>query len=122
MDIGTRIKLEREHHGWTQEELASRCGYKNKASISKIESSGDNVTSKKVKVVAAALGVSAGYIMGWESYKDMHVEDDSKDDLDGFYDELHLRPEMKMLFKSARKASKEQIESIVKMLESFGKE
>lgn len=133
MDIGTRIKKERERKGWTQEELARRCGYKYKSSISKIESSGNEITSKKVQLVADALGVSVGYLMGWDAYgnatrrtlgesaqnfSDLNIEKEEAD----FFNELHSRPEMKMLFKSAKGATKEQIESVARMLESFKQE
>lgn len=67
MDIGTRIKEERERRGWTQDEMAARCGYKYKSSISKIESSGDNISSKKVKVVANAFDLPISVLMGWEN-------------------------------------------------------
>jgi len=66
MDIGTRIKEERERRGWTQEEMASRCGYKYKSSISKIESAGDNITSKKIKLVAEVFNLPISVLMGWE--------------------------------------------------------
>jgi len=69
MDAGTRIRKERERRGWTQEELAKKCGYKYKSSISKIEASGDDISSKKLKLIASVLGVSVGELMGWtETY------------------------------------------------------
>ena len=66
MNIGDRIKLERERKGWTQDELALRCGYKHRSAISKIESSGDEVSSKKVRLMANVLGTTVSYLMGWE--------------------------------------------------------
>lgn len=66
MNIGDRIKEERERKGWTQDELAFRCGYKHRSAISKIESSGDEVSSKKVRLMANVLGTTVSYLMGWE--------------------------------------------------------
>ena len=66
MTIADRIRIKREEMQITQEELAARCGYAGKSSICKIEQSGDNITLKKIQRVAEALGVSRGYLMGWE--------------------------------------------------------
>lgn len=117
MNIGLRIKEERERRGWTQEELANRCGYKYKSSISKIESAGDNISSKKLKAVALALGVPVGTLMGWESTSITYKSEEAE-----LLNALKDRPEMKMLFKSAKSATKEQIESVARLLESFKQE
>lgn len=117
MNIGLRIKEERERRGWTQEELANRCGYKYKSSISKIESAGDNISSKKLKAVAIALGVPVSTLMGWDSASLSYKSDEAE-----LFNALKDRPEMKMLFKSAKGATKEQIESVARLLESFKQE
>ena len=66
MTIADRIKQKREEKHLSQEDLAKICGYADKTSISKIENSGDNVTLKKIKRIADALGVTHRYLMGWE--------------------------------------------------------
>lgn len=66
MTIADRIRIKREELHMTQDELATRCGYAGKSSISKIEQSGDDITLKKIQRVASALGVSHRYLMGWE--------------------------------------------------------
>ena len=65
MTVADRIRIEREKRGWSQDELAARCGYKGKSSISIIETSGDDISSRKIEKVSAALGVSIPYLMGW---------------------------------------------------------
>lgn len=45
MTIADRIKEKRLELGWSQEDLAKKMGYKDKTSVSKMESSGDNITS-----------------------------------------------------------------------------
>ncbi len=67
MTIADRIRLTRERLNLSQDELAKRCGYADKTSISKIENAGDDITLKKIKRIATALGVSHSYLMGWES-------------------------------------------------------
>ena len=67
MTIAERIRLKREELSLSQDELAKRCGYADKTSISKIENSGDDITLKKIKRIADALGVSHSYLMGWEN-------------------------------------------------------
>ena len=47
-DIGKRIKEKRESLGMTQEELASKLGYKNKSSIAKIETGTNDIVQSKV--------------------------------------------------------------------------
>ena len=69
MTIADRIRIKREQLHMTQEELALKCGYAGKSSISKIEQSGDDITLKKIQRVASALGVSHQYLMGWEDVK-----------------------------------------------------
>lgn len=66
MTIGERIKKVRTDKKITQAELAIMCGYANKANISRIEHSGDNVTTKQVKRIADKLGVTEAFLMGYE--------------------------------------------------------
>ncbi|QAT43476.1 helix-turn-helix domain-containing protein [Aminipila luticellarii] len=44
---------------------------------------------------------------------------DKEDELTQYLDELHKRPEMKMLFKVAKGATKEDVEKAVKIIEMF---
>lgn len=66
MTVAERIRNTRRNLGWSQDELASRLGYKDKTSVSKIENSGDNITMKKIDKISSALGVTPEYLMGWE--------------------------------------------------------
>ena len=52
MTIGERIKLKREELGMSQEELAEKIGYKSRSSINKIELDRQQLTQKKIKVIA----------------------------------------------------------------------
>lgn len=66
-NIGEKIKLKRLEKKWTQEELATRMGYKTKSTITKIENGINDVSQKKVVKFAEVLGVSVAYLMGWEN-------------------------------------------------------
>ncbi|EET60374.1 putative repressor LexA [Marvinbryantia formatexigens DSM 14469] len=65
-EIGIRIREQREAIGMTQEELASKLGYKNKSSIAKIETGANDIVQSKVIEFADALNTTVSYLMGWE--------------------------------------------------------
>lgn len=66
MNIGERIKQRRKELGYTQEELAIKCGYKGKSSINKIEKS-VNLPHLKIEVLSKALECDPSYLMGWSA-------------------------------------------------------
>lgn len=69
MTIGERIKNRRLELGMSQSELAKRIGCNAKSSISKLETQGDNITTDRIKRVAAALNCSEADLMGWSDNK-----------------------------------------------------
>lgn len=71
-DIGKRIKEKRESLGMTQEELASKLGYKNKSSIAKIETGANDIVQSKVVEFANVLETTVAYLMGWENETKNH--------------------------------------------------
>ncbi len=68
-EIGRRIRARREELGITQEELATKLGYKNKSSIAKIETGTNDIVQSKVVEFARVLNTSVAYLMGWEEKK-----------------------------------------------------
>ena len=66
MTIGDRIKSRREQLHMSQEELASKIGYKSRSSVNKIELNQYNLKQSKIKLIADALETTPSYIMGWE--------------------------------------------------------
>ena len=66
MTVAERIREKRKDLNLLQEELAERAGYRDKTSISKLENSGNDISMKQVKRIAAALGCTTAYLMGWE--------------------------------------------------------
>ena len=67
-EIGKRIREKREELGMTQEELASKLGYKNKSSIAKIETGANDIVQSKVVEFANILNTSVAYLMGLEKH------------------------------------------------------
>ncbi len=70
MTIAERICNIRTDLGYSQDDLARKCGWSNRSSVSKIESSGDNISLKKISKIAYALGVSAEYLLGYTDNPD----------------------------------------------------
>lgn len=69
VDIGKRIKNKRIENGLTQEELATKMGYKTKSTINKIENGVNDVAQKNIYKFAEVLNTSIAYLMGWEEDK-----------------------------------------------------
>lgn len=65
MTFGQRVRARREELGLTQEELATRLGYKSKSSINKIETGINNLPMSKVARFARALEIDPDLLMGW---------------------------------------------------------
>ena len=63
--IGENIRRLREKCGFSQEELATRMGYKSKSTINKIELGINDVTQSKVEKFAEVLGTKPSVLMGW---------------------------------------------------------
>ena len=64
-EIGKRIRSRREQLGMTQEELASRLGYKSKTTIAKIENGTNDIVQSKVTEFDKVLDTTPAYLMGW---------------------------------------------------------
>lgn len=84
MNIGDRVRLLREKKGMTQEELATKLGYKSKSSVTHIENGRDIPRSMVVKL-ADILNTTPSYLMGWE---DNSETTDSLTDLIKKYDNI----------------------------------
>lgn len=67
-EIGKRIRTRREELGMTQEELASKLGYKSKTTIAKIENGVNDIVQSKVIEFAQVLETTPAYLMGWTQY------------------------------------------------------
>ena len=66
MTIGDRIKSRRIELGYTQEQLATKLGYKTKGSVAKIENGEQSLTPERLYDIAKVLETSPSYLAGWE--------------------------------------------------------
>lgn len=82
-EIYKRIKQKREELGMSQEELASKLGYKNRSSVHKIEMGVNDIPQSKIVAFADALQTTPAYLMGWtlekEKDKIIYISKDKKD-------------------------------------------
>lgn len=81
MTIGERIKQRRIELGLSVDELASKLG-KNRATIYRYESNEiEKLPTTVLEPLADALGVSPGYLMGWEKREDIFALMDHYDNI-----------------------------------------
>ena len=66
MEIGDRIRANREELGMSQEELATKIGYKSRSSINKIEKDGRGLPQSKILLIAKALDTTPDFLLGWD--------------------------------------------------------
>ena len=72
--LGSNIKKRRQWLGLSQEELAAKVGYKDRATISKVEAGLIDLTQTKISEFALALQTTSSYLMGWDDNADNTVE------------------------------------------------
>ena len=77
-DIGKNIAEKRKELGLTQEELASRMGYKSKSTINKIELGKNDIPQSKIVKFAEVLKTTPAWLMGWE---EMQKKNDTLTDI-----------------------------------------
>lgn len=66
MTIGERIKTRRNEMGLSLREAAARLGYNDHTTLSRIEAGKVDLPQSRIVKFAEVLGVTPGYIMGWE--------------------------------------------------------
>ncbi len=66
MSIGQKIKQRRTELGWSQRDLAAKMGYNNNSTVARIENGKVDIPQSRIVKFSEVLGVSIGYLMGWE--------------------------------------------------------
>lgn len=111
MNIGERIRQKRLEAGLSQSELAIRIGCTAKSSISKLEKQGNNITTDRIRRVAAALGCSEADLMGWNDNK---TEETAYFSVDILKDTIFLAHAKKLFY--ADQKTKEQVYNFIDFL------
>ena len=66
MTIGARIKARRKELKMSQREMAAKLGYTDHTTLTRIEAGKVDLPQSRIVKIAKVLGVTPGYIMGWE--------------------------------------------------------
>lgn len=115
MGLKENIKLRRLKLKMTISALADKVGV-SRATMQRYESGRiANIPSEKVEKIAAALMISPGELMGW----DEGDGSEEQRELEGYLDELKTRSELRMLFRLASTASREDVEKAVRVVEAL---
>lgn len=72
----SRTKELRKKNKLSQDELAKRCGYTSRSTISKLEKGEFNLPSDKITLLATALNTTPAYLMGWEDKQKSEIVDE----------------------------------------------
>lgn len=118
--FGRRLKALRDERKITQEGLAQLFNL-SQSTIGYYETDKKQPSQKTLIKFARFFNVSIDYLLGESDDpkpKDQHVNDDEALE---YLDELHKRPEMKTLFEVGRKATKEDIETAITVIEALKK-
>ena len=108
--VGENILLMRKRLGWTQEELATKMGYKSKSTINKIELGINDIPQSKIVKFAEVLGTTPAHLMGWN---------DEEENLSP--EEPVLSEGEKMWLELYNRLSDETKEVFINMMDSFDK-
>ena len=108
--VGKNILLMRKRLGWTQEELATRMGYKSKSTINKIELGINDLPQSKIVKFAEVLGTTPAHLMGWnDEEENISLEEPVLNEGEKLWMELYYR------------LSDETKEVFINMMDSFDK-
>lgn len=112
--IGQRIKERREELRMTQEDLGKRCGT-TKQTIFKYESGiVTNIPMDRLCAIADALYISPAVLMGWEERQPAELTPD-----DALQLAFDARPDLRLLFSTAKDASPEDIQTAIKIISAL---
>ena len=109
--VGENILRRRKLLGWTQEELATKMGYKSKSTINKIELGINDIPQSKIVKFADVLGTTPAHLMGWEDESDEKISPEERE----------LNEGEKMWLDLYNRVSEETRVTLTKMMCSFEK-
>ena len=111
-----KIKLRRLELGLSYQELSDLTGI-NKSTLQRYETGFiKKVPINQVKIIAKALNVSPGYLMGWENNKEnqtYYLNPEAAKMAQEIYD----NPQYKVLFDATKKLKPESIKEVMKFID-----
>ena len=112
MNTGDKLRIRRRELGLTLQAVGDACGV-TKSTVRKWET-GDIANMRRDRLIQLAnvLCVTVDYILDVET-------DEDANEMEEYLTLLRERPEMKMLFSVSKKASKEDIEKTVRIIEAL---
>lgn len=105
MTLYENIKALRESLKMSQDELATKVGYKDRTSIAKIESGKVDLSQSKIFAFSKALNVSPEELMGLKYYDDPHVSE--------YAEMVRQNPDLRLLFDASKDMSKDDIDFVI---------
>lgn len=114
-EIGKNIMERRKALGMTQEDLASKMGYKSKSTINKIELGRNDIPQSKISKFAEILETTPGALMGWEKIQKKN------DIMTDIVIEMRINPEFLSLVETLYSLDSEKRNSVKQMLAAFCK-
>ena len=115
MKIGEKIKQRRLELGWSLRELATRTGYANQSTITRIESGKIDLPQSKIELFARVMGTTVAYLMDWEEVKK------NNDAITDIVVRLRMDSEFLSLVESLQDLDGDQIRSVKQILAAFKK-
>ena len=118
--IGSNIRSRRLELNMTQEELASKLGYKSKSTINKIELGINDIPQSKIVQFANALDTTASFLMGWveATPEEIKNSDTTADITDKMFKDSDFMEAVKLL----NELDQKQIVRAKELLQLFFKE
>jgi len=124
MKLGKRISLYRKQLGWTQGELAKKCGT-TQSHLSKIEREEINPSSKTIMKIASLFNVSIDELMGENDRKPTHEMTEATEIARLVFaleqESPGLTDALRRLLASPLLKSEDGLEMINKMMDMFGR-
>ena len=108
MTFGEKIKALRDQRGMTLEQVGDLVGV-GKSTVRKWESGQiANMRRDKIALLAKALGVTPGFLMGWEDEDAQQAREDLAED-----------PDRKALLDFARYGTAQEVRAVVSLIDTF---
>lgn len=116
-----RLAQLRHEHNMSQEEMAVYLDI-SQQTVSKYENGKIEPDMSVLKKLANLFDVSIDYLMGYSDIRkpDLFVGEEAE--VYQVLDDLRRRPELKMLFKVSKNVTKDEIDTVVRMIETFKKQ